>query len=261
MTDLDEVRNVSATLQKIVLLETEVEQTFNVVESYCQVAAEFGYPLSPPESVMITEIRNEWKNLQKIARRAADRLHLTQENFKKDLLRAVSSFVEEVKQFHKDFRANGPAFEQIQPKEGVKRLTKYQKLYEEKAMKLNAYQQGEDLFGLPRRMYPELELIKKDLHLLSQLYTLYTNCMKSIQDYKQVTLKNLGTSVKKMGEELKLYSDKVERIPKELMLYLAFNEIRLAVRHLSEILPVIEDLVKPSMRPRHWREIIVVTEV
>jgi len=258
--DLDEVRTVSETLQKIVLLETEVEQTFNLIDNYCQVAKEFGHPMTPSEEQMTVKVRGEWKNLQRLAALAGDRLFRTQENFKRDLLRAVKSFTDEVEVFFKDFTQNGPMLERLEPTEGVKRMTKYQKLYEEKARKLNAYQQGEDLFGLPRKSYFELEKIKANLVLVSQLYTLYTSCVRSMDEYKNMPFKNLGANVARISEELKIYSAKLDKIPKELMLFTAFSDMRTAIREVWENIPVVEDMVKPSLRSRHWRDIAVVTQ-
>ena len=161
---------------------------------------------------------------------------------------------------YNDFTENGPCFEQLDPKEGAKRLIRYQALFEAKAKKLNAYRQGEDLFGLPSTAFEELEKIKRDLALLSTMYTLYLSFTKSVEEYNQIPYKNLAQQVKKIRDELKLYEERVDKIPKNLMLYLAFQEMRVSIRALFEILPIVEDLVKPSMRERHWREVVVVTQ-
>jgi len=258
--DLDEVRTISETLQQIVLLETDVEQTFNLIDNYCQVAKEFGHPLSPSEEQMTLKVRGEWMTLQKLAAIAGDRLFRTQENFKKDLLRALTSFTDEVQIFNKDFTHNGPMFERLDPAEGIKRMTKYQKLYEEKARKVGAFQQGEDLFGLPKKSYIELERIKRDLVLVSQLYTLYTSCMKSIGDYKNTAFKDLGANCARITEELRIYSEKSDKLDKDVMLYVAYSDMKSAIREVWENIPVVEDMVKPSLRDRHWREIAVVTQ-
>jgi len=258
--DLDEVRTVSETLQQIVLLETEVEETLNQAEERCQVAKEFGYPTSIEDEQLFVTGRLDWQNLQKVAHRAAERLFRTQENFKTDLMRALVSFVEEVKVFYKDYMMNGPAFEHMDPVEGVKRLLKYQKLYEAKAKKLNAFQQGEDLFGLKRTEFPDLDKVRKSLHPLSQLYTLYTSCMKSTGDYHTILFSQLGHHVKKMKEELAIFTERVDNVPKELMQYEAYSKMRNTVRDTKDLLPIVDDLVNPSLRPRHWHEIIVVTQ-
>jgi hypothetical protein len=92
--DLDEVRNISQTLQQVRLLETEVEQRFYSIENCMKVATEFDYPMSEKEKETIAHVQSEWKVLQGYAQRASDRLHLTQENFKKDLVRALEMFAE-----------------------------------------------------------------------------------------------------------------------------------------------------------------------
>jgi dynein heavy chain len=258
--DLDEVRTVSATLQQIRLLETEVEHTFNLGEHYCQVVKEFGYRLSEEEEQMIANARSEWENLQSVARLAADRLFRTQENFRKDLVRALDAFVQEVAIFSKDFAENGPVFENLLPTEGVKRLQKFQTLYEIKAKKLFAFRQGEELFGLPRRGFAQLEKIKSDLLLLSNLYTLYIKYKHSIDFYMKIRFSELAPQMKKMKDEIQIYNENIDKIDKSLLLYAAFKEMKIGLRSLFEFIPILDDLVKSSMRPRHWREIMVASQ-
>ena len=258
--DLDEVRTVSACLEHIRLLETDVEQTFNRVETFCQVAKEFYHPMSNEEEKMVELARNSWASLQSAANRSSDRLFRTQENFRKDLMHALDGFSREVKDFQRDFKKNGPVSEQLKPHEGVSCLTKYQKLYEEKAKKLVAYRQGEKLFGLTPMPFDGLTSIKTSIALLSNLYTLYTKYKKSADDYMKITFPNLRARLAKMRTELKTYAEKLDKLDKALLLYPACIEIREGLHALHEILPIIENLVKTSMRARHWSEIMASTQ-
>jgi hypothetical protein len=81
-----------------------------------------------------------------------------------------------------------------------------------------------------------------------------------MDEYKNMPFKNLGANVARISEELKIYSAKLDKIPKELMLFTAFSDMRTAIREVWENIPVVEDMVKPSLRSRHWRDIAVVTQ-
>ena len=71
----------------------------------------------------------------------------------------------------------------LAPMEANERLRKFQRLYEERERKCQAYRAGEELFGLPITDYQELSDTKGELTLLEKLYGLYTNVLTTVTEY------------------------------------------------------------------------------
>jgi len=50
------------------------------------------------------------------------------------------------------------------------------------------------------------------------------------------------------------------KLPGILKSETAYKELKQEIDDMTEIIPLIEQLAKPSIRPRHWEEIIAMTK-
>jgi dynein heavy chain len=55
-----------------------------------------------------------------------------------------------------------------------------------------------------------------------------------------------------MGEQIAKYNEQCLRLPKDLKEWNAYKKLKQEIEDLKEILPIIEQLRKPSIRDRHW---------
>lgn len=62
-----------------------------------------------------------------------------------------------------------------------------------------------------------------------------------------------------MEENINKYGDLCVRLPKDLKEWNAYKELKLRIDELKAILPIIRDLKKESIKPRHWDKIIEIT--
>lgn len=125
---------------------------------------------------------------------------------------------------------------------------------------MQTFQDGEELFGLPKTEYPELQQTQHDLHLLSQLYTLYTSCTKSVEGYLLLPVRKLNVTLPNVTKELEHFDERIQGLPKLLWKYPAYKEMKETVDNLTSILPLVRMLINPAMRPRHWQEVMVITQ-
>lgn len=183
-----------------------------------------------------------------------------QDSFKADLRKAITNFKSEVRLFKHDFDSNGPMLPNLEPAEGMVRELRFQRLYEEKSKKMATFNQGEDLFGLDRTIYAEMEKIKHDLSLMGQLYTLYMTCTSAIEGYNKLSMAKLSVTLDTVTAEVEGFDRKVKALPSRLGSYRAFVTMKEATENLLVIMPLLRVLTHPAMRPRHWQEVIVTTQ-
>lgn len=80
--------------------------------------------------------------------------------------------------------------------------------------KLQAYQSGEELFGLPTTDYPELAQIRKELNLLQKLYKLYNDVIDRVSSYYDIPWGEVN--IEEINNELMEFQNRCRKLPKGL---------------------------------------------
>lgn len=62
-----------------------------------------------------------------------------------------------------------------------------------------------------------------------------------------------------MLENVEKYGGMCLKLPKDLKAWPAYLELKQEIDDLKDVLPLITDLKKPSIKDRHWEKIIEVT--
>lgn len=74
--------------------------------------------------------------------------------------------------------------------------------------KLQTYQSGEELFGLPQTEYPELAQIRKELNLLQKLYKLYNDVIDRVSSYYDIPWGDVN--IEEINNELMEFQNRYE---------------------------------------------------
>jgi len=269
LNDLDDVRMAMGYLTAIRNKETMLDWEFGPVEEKYALLTRYNVDIPKEESDAVTDLQYSWRKLKTQANEITEQLGAQQMTFKKNLVRNVRMFVVDVAQFRSDFEANGPGVPGLPPLEANERLRKFQRLYDERDRKFEAYSAGETLFGLPVTTYPELEKTKEELGLLSKLYDLFTTVLETINGFNDMhwvdvcgfteTPKGPESNISIMVKKLEEFQLACKKMPKELRAWDAYVELKKMVDDFLETLPLVEQLANPALRPRHWQALIELT--
>lgn len=78
--------------------------------------------------------------------------------------------------------------------------------------KLQTYQNGEELFGLPTTDYPDLAQIRKELNLLQKLYKLYNDVIDRVNSYYDIPWEEVN--IEEINNELMEFQNRCRKLPK-----------------------------------------------
>ncbi len=146
--------------------------------------------------------------------------------------------------------------EGIPPQEAMERLNRFSNEFEVKNKYYEINKKGEDLFGLQNQKYPALEQTKAEIANLNKLYSLYDTVSKTITAFKERAWADVvRADLEEMEETATKYGDMCLRLPKDLKEWAAYKDLKNQIESLKEVLPIIIDLKKPSIQPRHWIKI------
>jgi dynein heavy chain len=261
--DIDSLGNVMHALDEIRKKQSTIEiefrpviEMYNLLENYLEDDQINKEGNKDPNQI----IGKDWEDLVQQAVQVRNELQGQQSEFKKTLIVGVNVLVDNVVLFRKDFDENGPMVPGIEPKEALNRLRMQSEEYQIRERKFTSYNAGESLFGLPHQTYPELEKTKKEIELLDKLYNLYSKVKDTITKWKDITWMEISEEMAKMVEQTEVFARDCTKLPGQLKQWDAYKELKQEIDDMTEILPLVEALAKPSIRPRHWDEIIEMTK-
>mmetsp|Transcript_24997 Transcript_24997/g.74250 ORF Transcript_24997/g.74250 Transcript_24997/m.74250 type:complete len:4444 (+) Transcript_24997:3-13334(+) len=261
VTDLEDVRTAMQYLAQIREKESTLDMIFGPIEEKYALLSCYEVSVPKEETDTVTDLGYSWKKLKKISDDMTERLRSMQSGFRQGLVKNVKIFAVDVVQFRNDFEANGPKVPGLPPMDAYERLRRFQRLYQERARRYEAYNAGEVLFGLPETTYPELEVTKSELELLEKLYGLYTTVLETVTDYNDTSWIDIQepTTIEMMLKKMEEFQVGCKKMPKDLRSWDAFIELKKTVDDFLETLPLVTQLANPSMRPRHWEKLQEVT--
>lgn len=98
--------------------------------------------------------------------------------------------------------------ENITPKEAIERLRRFEDEYSVKFKFFQINRKGEDLFGLQNQKYPELDRTEAELKNLKKLYSLYSDVIETINNWKEEAWADITIEgLKQMEDNIQKYGD------------------------------------------------------
>ena len=200
-------------------------------------------------------LKSKWKSLVEKANQRQNELQETQNIYKKELIVSVRSLIVSVADFRKDYDKSGPMVIGISPKDAQERLRSFKEKYGIQERTRNTNYAGEVLFNLPHQKYVDLDLIKKELELLDMLYNLYDKVNQDVAKWKEMAWSDAVEKMNEMTDQVENFANQCKKLPKQLKEWEAYKELKTQIDSFSEVLPILKDLSKPSIKQRHWDEI------
>lgn len=259
--DIDTLGNVMTALEEIRKKESDIDLQFRpVTEMYNLLELHLSNVMDKEEMDAKSILEKRWKELVQLAEITRNSLHGQQARFKKTLIEGIRHLIVDVQELRKDFEENGPMVTGIAPREALNRLRVFSEAYQVRKRRYESYYSGETLFGLPHQTYPALDETSKEIELLEKLYNLYSKVIETVEDWKNTPWMEIPGRVDVMIDAIDGYNRDCSKLPGILKTWDAYKELKQKVEDMSKILPLVKELSKPSIRDRHWEEIIQLTQ-
>lgn len=116
----------------------------------------------------------------------------------------------------------------------------------------------QDLFDLNPSQFKEIQDCRQELMLLKQVWDVNFHVMSQFSDWMRSTFKTADVSL--FEDECKKLSKQMQQQPMKVKGWEVFKGVDEQVRNMRTSLPLCESLSSPSMRPRHWQELVKITK-
>lgn len=277
--DLDDVRMVMDTLGKIREQEVDMELKIEPIEEAFNVLTRYDVPVDREHYDQVDNLRYTWQKLLARALQTQVKLLDMQPTFESDLHANLDKFKSDKIEYVKEYRTAGPMQPGLTPREASDKLILFQVcfiFYERNLYlvidifflnqnrfdgmwrRLQTYQSGEELFGLPQTDYPELGQIRKELNLLQKLYKLYNDVIDRVSSYYDIPWGEVD--IEEINNELMEFQNRCRKLPKGLKEWPAFHALKKTIDDFNDMCPLLELMANKAMKPRHWQRIMEVTK-
>uniref|UniRef100_H0ZAY7 AAA+ ATPase domain-containing protein n=1 Tax=Taeniopygia guttata TaxID=59729 RepID=H0ZAY7_TAEGU len=258
ITDLDDIRITMSALKEIRELQISIDSQIGPIEESYAMLSKYDLLVAKEETEKVDTLNYTWENLLIRANEVQDELVALQPNFRGEFISAVKTFTEDCAQFYSDYDQNGPMVLGLTPQEANDRLTIFQNQCDNLFRKYITCTGGEDLFGLPVTRCPHLLEIKKQLNLLQKLYNLYNSVIDTISGYYDILW--LELDIEKINSELMEFQNRCRKLPRAVKEWQPFLDLLKTIEDFSECCPLLENMSSKAMMPRHWNQIMDLTE-
>nr|XP_018669928.1 dynein heavy chain 5, axonemal-like isoform X1 [Ciona intestinalis]XP_026692815.1 dynein heavy chain 5, axonemal-like isoform X1 [Ciona intestinalis] len=257
LNDLDDVRTSMTCLEELRNNEIRLDGCIGPLEEAYALLNKMELTFDDGNAERVDTLGYSWKTVMQQSREAQENLLIVQPQFRSDLLSGVEQYIEDVLIFETDYLERGPNIQGVPPQEASERLTIFQIRFDDLWRKYNTYSAGEELFGLSKTDYPALYKIKKELNLLSKLYTLYNAVNDSVDGYYDIMWQELD--IEAVNSELVEFQNKCRKLPRGLKEWKAFLDLKRKIDDFNECCPLLEMMANKAMKSRHWDRITAIT--
>jgi dynein heavy chain len=260
--DIDALAYLMQTLQDVRAKQSEIEVEYIPILHMYRILDEHlpsAMTMDKEEQEARELLWKNWTDLLAESENRQEELALKQIQYKKDLIKTVNVFKKDVARFRAEYERSGPMVRGIPPREAVERLKRFKEEYEVRGRKQEIYYVGEDLFGVPHQQYPSLDKTKQELGYLSQLYDLYVAVLETIKEWRDYLWFDVPEHMETMQKQIDNFSGRCKKMPKQLRDWPAYHELKKEIEDFQEVLPLLLELGKPSIMPRHWQQVMDIT--
>ncbi|TGZ53817.1 Dynein heavy chain 5, axonemal, partial [Temnothorax longispinosus] len=255
--DLDDVRLIMDTLKKIREQEVDMELKIDPIEEAFNIVTRYEVPVDQECLEQVDNLRDTWQNLLARAQENHVLLLNLQPQFENDLRNNLEKFRADNEMYCEEYRSSGPMQPGLSPRDASDRQILFQNRFDGMWRKLQTYQSGEELFGLPITDYPELSQIRKELNLLQKLYKLYNDVIDRVSSYYDIPWGEVN--IEEINNELMEFQNRCRKLPKGLKEWPAFFALKKTIDDFNDMCPLLELMANKAMKPRHWQRIVEVT--
>lgn len=255
--DIDSLGGVMYALEEIRSKQSEIALQFKPInDMYALIDTYFSNIMDKDEMDQKAQMQNNWETLVSRAETTKHELMGQNADYKMNLIQGIKALVVDVKEFRVNFETKGPTVPGLEPREALNRLRMFSDEYSIRKRKFDSYFAGETLFGLPHTQYPMLTKTASEIELLDKLYSLYSKVKDTIAKWREIPWAEIQNEIDKMIEQIDIFSRDCTKLPGSLKSWEAYKELKQEIDDMTAILPLVTSLAKPSIRNRHWDEVI-----
>ncbi|KPI85651.1 putative dynein heavy chain [Leptomonas seymouri] len=188
-------------------------------------------------------------------RRIRKQLDVYKEQFRVEVEAELRSLASKSFALHQQVRDEAPMMWSLKTGEAFAQLDALQRKAGALRSLEKSLQQGIDIFGLEHPPLDDLVKAEARLGLLHRVWTLVQDWRMRTHAWKHAYFMKLSSE--RMLEDIESTRKEVMQLRKDLEQLDVWQQLKEDIELIKRILPIIDDLRTPAIRPRHWEQLKV----
>ena len=244
-------------MKKISSIPLQIEP----IEDIYRALDRFDVNYNKKESQILENLRNYFIQYEQTLRKADYIINDKKKVMKTELMNNIQIFTNDIQQIRSTFLKNAP-FSAPTPEEGnindyITDAFDIIKTTEHKVIKyrakLDQMKIGIDIFQIDNIDIGEIEETEKDINLLKIIWNFIQQWSNTYIEWTALSFHKIN--VNNLIDQLKIYQNKLIKLPKVIKKWKAYQSILLILNRFESILSLINLLRASYIRPRHWRKL------
>ncbi|OQR86956.1 flagellar inner arm dynein 1 heavy chain alpha [Achlya hypogyna] len=250
---LNTIARIAASSMAMELDYCDIAERYRTLQTYAIAVADLG------EANRAFDLEARWKSLVVASKTKDLRLVHVKDQFRVVTKQDTAAFATDCKAMRVDFFSTGPGGPLGDLDRGLELVHEFKARLAAFKNKRQELVNAENLFSLPLTAYPELQEVADALEKHEAVYALYIEQKEFITGMSGVLWGELDVAFMTKGiDELE---KTCRKFPKDLRAMSTFQEVEKQILAFKESIPLIASLKNDAMKPRHWEELMTVTQV
>ena len=258
-TNGEELETVLHAIAKIWKMSLQVEISYREIEEKYRTLQMYGIDVEKSQIDSAQKLPTIWEKIFYKSKEVHFRVRPMKEKYTEITKLLVRKFQKEANDLYEVFKKEGPSSVGSELDEGLELLSKYQVDFKNTCDRAKALNDQEKLYVLPLTDFTVLKVFKDDLEVLESIYQLYLSYSHVEQRWKSLTWKVLDLDMSE--RDLNQFETDLNELVQKFDNKDPLGEIRKRMNKTKHLFFILRKLKESKLRPRHWKEIELVTKV
>ena len=245
--------------KRLISEKHDTEARFQPVAQKYKILEKFEVEVTEEELTKMEALPAKWAAFQIVLGDSEVDLERSKEQFREKLTKMVDGFVKEVADHRGSFESSAPKEIENAMEPGslskalsyLKDTTNAVEAYRKRETDLKA---GMDIFGMPQPPLKELLSTEQDMDFLNQLWGIVGEWLTAYDGWKGGMFRDL--QVEEMENSAITFGKRMIKLGREIKHWGTWVNVKEIIDAFKKTMPLITDLRNPSIRPRHWQQVM-----
>eukprot|EP00798_Chlamydomonas_sp_ICE-L_P021926 gene21926-28972_t len=253
--NLDQLAELVNLQRKLVDEKAQVQARFEPLREKYKVLDKFEVQVPEEQLNLLDELDSARNKNQAVVEDTGAKLDKYKENFREKVKSLLDSFLKDISVMGEEFFANAPyTHEKVTYVEALEYVEQYKQGVLDHRKRGADLKAGMDIFNIPSPSYKDVQAIEKDLDFLEKIWGYVKEWQGLYSTWKDGAFAEI--KIEEMEEAAIRIGKNVVKLGRDIKQWPVWSWIKDIIDAFKRTMPLITDLRNPSMRERHWEQLM-----